>query len=57
MRFYYMLIHDFHERKRISANNMLCLLNFLKDETYSDFHIIKRKLGFTKKAETQYINY
>lgn len=52
-----MLIHDFHERKRISVNNMLCLLNFLKDETYSDFHIIKRKLGFTKKAETQYINY
>ncbi|EFO1334075.1 molybdopterin-guanine dinucleotide biosynthesis protein MobC, partial [Escherichia coli] len=29
-----MLIHDFYERKRISANNMLCLLNFLKDETY-----------------------
>jgi hypothetical protein len=45
-----MLIHDFHERKRISANNMLCLLNFLKDETYSDFHIIKKKLGFTKKS-------
>ncbi|EHY4404993.1 molybdopterin-guanine dinucleotide biosynthesis protein MobC [Salmonella enterica] len=47
-----MLIHDVSERKKISANKMLTLLNFLKEETYSDFHIIRKTLGFGGKTRT-----
>ncbi|MDH8431347.1 molybdopterin-guanine dinucleotide biosynthesis protein MobC, partial [Klebsiella pneumoniae] len=36
-----MLIHNVSERKKASADKMLSLLNFLKEETYSDFNTLR----------------
>ena len=44
-----MLIHDVAKRKEASANRMLLLLNFLKEETYSDFKTLKKATGFKGK--------
>ena len=46
-----MLIHNVSERKA-SADKMLSLLNFLKEETYSDFNTLRRVLGFSKNSHS-----
>ncbi|WP_054177458.1 MobC family replication-relaxation protein [Citrobacter sp. CtB7.12] len=43
-----MLIHDPAERKKIAEARMLALLNFLKDETWSDFSSLRRVMGFSR---------
>lgn len=45
-----MLIHDVAKRKEAAANRMLLLLNFLKEETYSDFATLRKALGFKGKT-------
>ncbi|HBX9480319.1 TPA: molybdopterin-guanine dinucleotide biosynthesis protein MobC, partial [Klebsiella pneumoniae] len=47
-----MLIHNVSERKKASADKMLSLLNFLKEETYSDFNTLRRVLGFSKNSHS-----
>ncbi|HAU5635951.1 MobC family replication-relaxation protein [Citrobacter amalonaticus] len=47
-----MLIHNPSERKKIADARMLTLLNFLKDETWSDFSTLRRKLGFSDSAHS-----
>ncbi len=47
-----MLIHDVAKRKEAAANRMLLLLNFLKEETYSDFSTLRKALGFSNNAHS-----
>lgn len=51
-----MLIHNVSERKKASADKMLSLLNFLKEETYSDFNTLRRVLGFSKNSHSPLYN-
>lgn len=44
-----MLIHDVAERKKAASQRMLSLLNFLKEETYSDFKTLKKVVGYQGK--------
>ncbi len=45
-----MLIHDVAKRKEAAANRMLLLLNFLKEETYSDLRTLKRAVRYKSKS-------
>ncbi len=45
-----MLIHNPSERKNIAEARMLALLNFLKDETWSDFSTLRAVMGFSKQT-------
>ncbi|EIN0583661.1 molybdopterin-guanine dinucleotide biosynthesis protein MobC [Salmonella enterica subsp. enterica serovar Newport] len=44
-----MLIHNVSERKEAANRRMLALLSFLKEETYSDFRILKKVVGYKGK--------
>lgn len=41
-----MLIHNVAERKAAAQRRMQALLTFLRQETYSDFHILKKVVGY-----------
>ncbi|MBK0015664.1 MobC family replication-relaxation protein [Kosakonia sp. S42] len=41
-----MLIHNVAERNEAANRRMLALLNFLKEETFSDFHTLKKVVGY-----------
>ncbi|MDT7487279.1 MobC family replication-relaxation protein [Citrobacter koseri] len=45
-----MLIHNPAERKRLTEARMLALLNFLKDETWSDFSTLRKAMGFSSSS-------
>jgi hypothetical protein len=47
-----MLIHDVVKRKEAAATKLFLLLNFLKEETYSDFTILRKVLGFSPNAHS-----
>ncbi|EHI3196982.1 molybdopterin-guanine dinucleotide biosynthesis protein MobC [Salmonella enterica] len=47
-----MLISDTTERNKIATKKMLTLLNFLKEERYSDFNTLRCVLGFSKSAHS-----
>lgn len=47
-----MLIHDVVKRKEATATKLFLMLNFLKEETYSDFTILRKVLGFSPNAHS-----
>lgn len=47
-----MLIHDVTKRKEAAAKKMRLLLNFLKEETYSDFNTLRNVLGFSQQSHS-----
>lgn len=44
-----MLIHNVAERNEAASRRMEALLSFLKEETFSDFHILKKVVGYKGK--------